>query len=463
MNCLNTEKKYLLFIVFIMFIATLNLSACKNNKESTVSYQNSTVSNEVEKNETGVNIDGSIISWANMKIDNPDLNLTEDQIQVLKYFDVDYLNVSEYNSLQKYPEIFRNAQISINGLVIKMLETNDSTYQCLVWMNGNPGIGDECVQPTNNEFFVATGKHPENGRITEGDWLQWYGRYQDVKNYTINGNKSYYPSLSVNYTVKCNQAGTEERFDLSEIQKVAKAILGENIKIKEPIYGEDFTLDELHYPQYKFYLVTPDNQSNANFSKFEFSQMNGFIRDANSTLEEERRFFVSADFQHYIITVYERNLKLMYLEYYDRDYNKLWSREFQNVDNAVLDYTSETIYLVADNDLYMIDAKNGEDISQPVLVGEKTTINVVQDGIIMVGKGNKDNIMKTDINGNIIWKTSADIEITNCGGLQIIDGTIVANLVQSERNDNEYTYISKMVAIDSNGNIISEFIDAKYP
>ena len=81
----------------------------------------------------------------------------------------------------------------------------------------------------------------------------------------------------------------------------------------------------------------------------------------------------------------------------------------------------------------------------------------------MVGKGNKDNIMKTDINGNIIWKTSADIEITNCGGLQIIDGTIVANLVQSERNDNEYTYISKMVAIDSNGNIISEFIDAKYP
>lgn len=205
-------------------------------------------------------------------------------------------------------------------------------------------------------------------------------------------------------------------------------------------------------------MVTPDNQSNANFSRFEFSRHNGFIRDANSTEDVERTLLVSADFQHYIVSIFDRNLNLTYLEYYNRDFQKLWSREFKDVDTISLDYTSKNIYLVANNDLYIMDTETGEDQIDPVLVGEKVKISVAKDGIIMIGTGNKDNIMKTDFEGNIIWKVSADMEVSSCDMIQIVNGTVVAKL-DYQNYEPTFEYVSKMVAVDSEGNIVSEFVE----
>lgn len=475
-----THKRTIVSLFCLLFSGILLLSGCgqnaaQDNNESgrTLSSAAESGKNESDANETGVHVEGAVISWANMKIDNPDLNLTDEQLGVLKYFDRDYLPVSSYDNLQKYPKIYRNAQIRFQGTVIKMLETNDETYQCLIWMNGYLGgkDGEELIQPNNEDLLVISGKHPDDARIIEGDWLECYGRYIDVQPFSIDGEQKYYPYVTINDSVPCGQEGAGDRFDLSDVKLVAKTILGNDIKIKEPVCGEDFELDQLHNPQYRFYLVTPDNQTNANFSRFEFARAQGFIRDANSTAAQERTFLVSADFQHYIVTVYDRNLNLMYLEYYDRSFQKLWSREFENVDNAVLDYTNQSIYLASDNDLYIINTIDGKDQISPVMIGEKVKINVVKDGIVMIGTGNKDNVMKTDLKGNIIWKASADLEVSGCSMVQIIDGTIVANLIhtKSEQMDVKFgggeqitDYISKMIAIDSEGHLVSEFIDSEY-
>lgn len=464
------SMKKVFSVIVLGILLLFNMTACNTNEEtsqmessnlSESTENKEETSSELDKNETGVAVGSSVISWANMEVDQPDLNLTEDQKEVLRYFDSDYFEVYNYESLQKYPEIYRNAQISFAGTVIKMLETDDETYQCLVWMNGYLLDGvDELVQPTNEEFVVVSGKHPDDGRIIEGDWLEFCGRYIDVKSFDIDGKQEYYPYVTVNYTVGYGAVGPGSRFDFEDIERVAKIIFGENIKIKKPICGEDYELDRLHHAQYCFYLVTPDNQSNANFSRFEFSCNEGMIRDANSTEEEERRFFVSADFQHYIVTVYDRNLDLMYLEYYDRNFQKLWGREIEGIDTVSFDYTSQNIYLVADNDFYVIDTETGEDKIAPVMVGEKVKISVVKDGIIMIGTGNNDNIMKTDFEGNIIWKTSADIEVESCQMIQIIDGTMVADLLGTSSQVDHY--VSKMVAVDSEGNIISEFFTTDF-
>ncbi|HBM99238.1 MAG TPA: hypothetical protein DD413_07400 [Ruminococcus sp.] len=474
----NNSKKKLIIIcicaLLCMVIAVLIfLFLCNSNKpvETPTNTQDVSMAevsdSEIpdEHNQTGVSVDGSVISWANMKIDNQDLNLTDEQLQVLKYFDNDYFFVDDYDVLQRYPKIFRHSQISFVGNVIKVLKSDDENYTCLVWMNGSP-----YKTPDGSRYVVITGKQPDNGRIIEGDYFQYYGRYTDVNAYTIDGKENYYPTVSINHTVEygfeLGSAGP--RFDLNYIKSVAKTVLGDNVKIKEPVCDEDFKLDEYHSPQYFFYLVTPDNQTNANFSRFEFSRMNGFIRDANISSNTERQFLISADFQHYIVEVYERDLGLMYLEYYDRDFKKLWSREFENVDNAVLDYTANTIYLVADNDLYLINTKNGEDTISPAFVGEKIKINVLNDGIILIGTGKKDNIMKVDFQGNILWKTTADIEVTECLEIQIVDGNIIVELYY-EKKDNVNGWddvlvesMKKIVAVDSDGNIISEFISGEY-
>ena len=104
---------------------------------------------DLEKNETGVTVNGSVISWANMKVDNPNLQLSDEQLQVLQYFDNDYFSVGEYENLQRYPQIYRNAQISFHGIITKILQMDDETYECLFWMNGYP---DETTGAFNPDF-----------------------------------------------------------------------------------------------------------------------------------------------------------------------------------------------------------------------------------------------------------------------------------------------------------------------
>lgn len=469
------------FSFVVLFSVMISLTSCivvqpstPENVPSVSTSENisSTTPETPEVNETGINVDGSVISWANMKVDNPDLQLTEEQLQVVKYFDNDYLRVTTYDNLQRYPKIYRNAQVSFWGIITKILQMDDETYECLFWLHGELDY-DTWSLPEDrinkNELLVIRGKQPENSRVAVGDELCCYGRYIDLQSVTVDGVSAYYPVISINYTAPSGFDGQYPRFDLSTIKPIAQTIFGKDIKIKEPVCGEDYEYDELHSSLYYFYLVTPDNQSNSNFSQFEFSLLNGFIRDANSTVDVERLFNVAADFEHYIISVYDRNLHLMYLEYYDRDFKKIWSREFENVDTIPYDYTTKEIALVAGNDLYLIDTQTGEDVREPIFVGEKVSVNISEDGILMIGTGNKDNVMKVDRQGTLLWKTSVDLDVTGCEGLQIIDGTVIACLVHEELAPSEYyfgdmttAYRADMVAIDSSGAIISQFTDYEY-
>ncbi|MCR5636368.1 MAG: hypothetical protein K6F76_04225 [Clostridiales bacterium] len=441
----------------------------ENNNDSSIDAEIvGTDSNDTDPNSSsrsdisglGVTIDGSTISWANMKIDNPNLNLSENQLKVLKYFDQDYFDMYDYDSLQRYPDIYKGAQIGFPGFIIKTLDINDDNFKYLVWFSDSGSqlwVDKHTIEPDNNNFLVVSGKFNGYKRIIEGDWLYFYGRYIDIEPHEIDGSKNYYPTVTVNKYVEYSHVGQGTQYDLNYVETVAKTIFGDDLKMKQPVCGKDYNLDRLHNAQYSFYYVIPDNQTNSSFSKFEISLENGFIRSADSTEERECTFRVSADFKHYILTTFDRNLSLMYLEYYDRSFKKLWGREFKNVDNAVLDYTTKNIYLVADNDLYSMDTKSGEDIFDPVMVGEKVKLNILEDGIIMIGKGNKDNVMKTDLSGKILWKQSVDISTTECDIVQMVNGNVIAELICRERDDTHYKFEKRIVSVDTKGEILSEF------
>lgn len=70
------------------------------------------------------------------------------------------------------------------------------------------------------------------------------------------------------------------------------------------------------------YLVTLDNQSNDNFKSFVFSQESGFVSDLRNFGDDSygsRLLYIAADLEHYLITVYDKDTKIMNLEYYDKD------------------------------------------------------------------------------------------------------------------------------------------------
>lgn len=441
-------KKLVLCLASLMMISTC-ATGCQN-KEANKDEENKS------ENESGVKVDESIVSWANMKIDNPDLKLTEDQIEVLKYFDVDYFYVNDYNNLQRYPKVYDNSQIAFPCHVIKTMNADENEYELLVSMIGK-----------DDELMIIKGKQQEP-RIIEGDYIVVYGRYQGVKQYEIDGKSVTKPTITVNKTtpfyLATNSAGP--RYEYETINIVAKAIFGTDIKVKEEVADTDYKLGAMYSPQEKYFLVTPDDQSNANFKEFELTATNPAIRTPNPTAETSKSFNVSADFNHYIVSTHEQTTNTLYLEYYDRDFKKVWGNEYSNVDTVPYDYTTDSIYLVADNDLHIIDTKTGKDKQEPIMVGEKIKVVMVEDGAILVGTGNKDNVMKVDSTGKTIWKASADIEVTNCSMLQIIDGNVVVSLANYQTDGSEFNMItsgtSKIIAIDKDGKITQEFEDWKY-
>ena len=461
------KRIFLLMLVLIMSVSMFmscsvededekkeTYSDTDNTEDSVKSDKDSTEAPVEEENEA---VQTKSLSWDNMKIDNEDLKLTEDQKKILEYYDDDYFPVYEYDTLQRYPKLYNKTQVSFWGGVMKMLETNDKSYTCLVHFHSDTTDENSMIGVSDDtNYIVVKGRHPVDGRVIEGDLLQFYGRYMGVDQYTVDGTSSYYPTVIGHRTASASFTGfPAERFTLSDIKDIARIVFGNNFKIDDPTLKSDYMLDPYHPNGFLYYLVTLDDQSNANFSEFEFCRNYGLIRDSDISSSSEKRFYISHDFEHYIITVFNKDVNTLYLDYYDRDFNKLWGREFENTDTAVMDYTADAIYIAADNDLYVIDSDTGEDVMTPVYVGEKVKINVVEDGIYLIGSGNKDNVMKLDREGNIIWKTSVDYEIGICEFLQIVDSSLIIHVGQAD----EYGWYSsmKMYSFDSDGNMTTEF------
>ena len=122
----------------------------------------------------------------------------------------------------------------------------------------------------------------------------------------------------------------------------------------------------------------------------------------------ERYLEFSADFEHYFLFTLDHALEKLTLEYYDKDFSKIWKREFEGTTAAHYDYTKNNIYLSADNSLYIIDLSTGEYTFQPAFIGEKQEIRKMTDGILSVGFTKSDAIMKTDLEGRFGGKYSLD-------------------------------------------------------
>ena len=142
----------------------------------------------------------------------------------------------------------------------------------------------------------------------------------------------------------------------------------------------------------------------------------------------ERYLEFSADFEHYFLFTLDHALEKLTLEYYDKDFSKIWKREFEGTTAAHYDYTKNNIYLSADNSLYIIDLSTGEDTFQPAFIGEKQEIRKMTDGILSVGFTKSDAIMKTDLEGNILWTASVAGDVNAVDGVQFVDGRIILQL-----------------------------------
>ncbi len=399
------------------------------------------------------------LSFGNMNQD--DKNLSDIQQNIISYFDNNYFDFF-VKETQRYPEVFKNAKISTSAVVMKVLKSDDSEYEVLAidlgglyyddfWGYGSMNINDLDTE-SQKQLIVIKGKQLAK-RIVKGDVLRIEGRYIDTDSYNIDGN-SYV--LSTINAINIIQQDYQNKYSVDIIKNVAEYIFGKDIQISEPVANEDYDPNE---DIGAFYKVTLDNQSNSNFKVFNMYRSIGNItynkKHNDLSSNTTKKLFVGADFKHYIVTTYDENLKHVYIDYFDSNLNKLWRKEFNYTSTKAfvspMDYTSDKMAVVVDNDLYLIDLKTGDFIIGPVLVGEKIKVNMMSDGIILIGDNNKDTIMKVGYDGNVQFKVNADTKMTSLdtASTQIVDGKMVIGL----KGTGEYGEFEKYVVLNSNGTI----------
>lgn len=403
------------------------------------------------------------------KIDNKTANLTEEQKNIIEYFDYDYLDATNYEFLQRYPQVFKGTQIFTSGKVEKIINSNNETYEILFWIGeskqkydywqfrSNPGYrySDEnynkYVEENKNDYVVIKGKQSDT-RLIVGDFVSIRGRYIDIQNYTIDGSSYNVPVIDCYRTLIGEYNAPEhqvEEYTAKEIRKIAKTIFGD-VTIREPLEEEAYIYSS-NFLMNPWYICELENQSNAKFGKYFFSRTygKGKIIDSRSSEhpfkgKEEainREIQFAPDFEHFYMFIYDSNLKFLTVEYYDKDLKKIWEREFEDTIVATYDFTKNNVYLVANNTLYIIDTATGKDTYSPKFVGEKLGVRKLNDSLILFSTSQYDAIIKTNLEGEMIWKTNVDSRVLGVNSPQVVDNKLIVN-IQTESEGDKFVIVN---------------------
>lgn len=465
MNNKSTNSKKIKVIITIILLVILIAGGLfaiyyfNNDSTETMSNESNETTPEDGFEQTSANMvanNTDNVSFANMNSD--DENFDNTQQEILKYFDNNYFTY--YSSLaQKYPQIFKEAKVELNCTVVKVLSSTDDEFSVVVtnyFMDQGAAISENLEELNENSLLILKGKQLSK-RLVKGDWINVYGRYNDVVTSEIDGKSYTIPQVTAINVIPDGS----QRFDVSTIKTVAEYIFGKDIKINEPVANEDYNAVS---ESGDFYKVTLDNQSNVNFRVFNMDKNNGVItynkihNDLSSNIQ--KNLFVSADFQHYIVSTYDEDLNYVYVDYFDKDLNKVWSREFQYTSTKAfvspMDYTDKQMAVVVDNDLYLIDLETGENIIEPVIVGEKVKVNMMEDGIILIGDNTKDTIMKVDYTGKVLFRTNtSNLTTIENASTQIVNGKMVVYLTGTwtDPSDGSSYPDAEFLVINSDGTL----------
>lgn len=138
----------------------------------------------------------------------------------------------------------------------------------------------------------------------------------------------------------------------------------------------------------------------------------------------------SADFKNYYFLTENLASDTGKFELVSSEFETVWSKEITDITNFSVDYNSEKVMYLQGSDLHIIDAKDGKEVVDPIYVGERTNFVMTNDGCaILVGSGEKDNIIKVDTSGKFLWRASVPLTVSFCNSIQVQkDGSAIIAL-----------------------------------
>lgn len=445
-------KKNILIIIGVIFFVVVCLITSfviisDNRKENR--NDNKENQNVVETNST---------SFRYKMLSKDKLDLSEDEKLVLDYFDNSYTKLTSNIAFtsQKYTDLFKNMKLYVDGKVLDIIKSDDEGYKAIVKLyNDNYDIEED-----ENHYCIIEGEQ-QLQRFQKDDYITVYGVFETSELMEYNGVKYTMPKIK---SEKWIENGA--KFSNDEVRKISKYIFGDNIRFDTP-KGCAYNRYCENYPLMG-YLVKLENPKNPNYTMFNVFRGGGFIEVGYCTDENydelcsstQQNIEVAYDYKHFIILTYEKATETAYMEYYDREFNKIWRREIDkegNIDDsgvrAYYDYNDKYLAVVMDGYLNIISLKDGTDVIDPILIGTDHEVIMFSDYMLLLGYNKKDYIMKINYDGKIEKKVSInDSEIDNVlrNNIQLIDNKVV---IMVEGLNKEESLIYKILKLDSDLNI----------
>lgn len=430
--------------------------------EEIEAYQKSTADNDTD------------LGLKSIKLDLAMGDLNDDQKMVIEYFKRDYMFVNSIEALQRYPQIFDNSLIEFYGRVEKIMDSNNDTFTVLVSMMQNSNEVGALLDPSGeyyaeyasfdleSRYMVIQGKQTDK-RLMLNDFVRIDGRYKGTNTYEIDGSSYVVPTISVHYVDILNDSTTESgwneygffpsRFSSAEVKRIAETIFGDAITVSLPDWDdeEDWAWMEFNYDS--VYVCVLDNQSNAKFSKFYFTENQGWLEDSQGRIIE-----FSADFQHFFLFSYDDGMEILTLEYYDQDLNRIWKREFEEATTAEYDFTKNNAYIQVNNELYIINIETGEDTFYPAYVGKKLDVRKLNDGMLMIGHEKSDAVFKTDLEGNTQWRLNLKADVYEVEAVQVYNDQLLIKYSEYIGDDGYGGDIHYAVIDNATGELLQDVV-----
>lgn len=452
-------------ILLVVLIAVGVLILVKMNsgetKETVANVGDSKTVNEpvVNKDTQNKKEENKITTVSFKQMDSNDTNLTEDQKIVANFFDEDYFKVDSYEELVRYADMLKNVNLNMYCRVNTILASDSTTFEAeCKWMSAI----DEPEDYASETTIIIKGNKPSK-MVTPKDVINIRGKLIGAETRQIDGKSKYLPVIEV--------AEIGENwywYDEETIRKIAKTVFGNNIKVRTPTEDETQKMVSESFYEYEnfLYLVEFENQSNLNFKVFDIWESelglityNGIYNQGIEKDYLNKRLYITPDLQKYIVFDYSRKDKYIYISIYDRSLNKLWSKEISNVSQIIWDATNTNLTFVSDNDFYNINMETGEDVWNPIYVGKRRDIRIVDNGYIMLSDDSDDTVMFLDKDGKIKNKFDLKLnsnETIDSTAVQKIDNNYVILFTVLDESQSPWKWTSKYIIIDENGNKINE-------
>jgi len=440
-----------LIVVGILILSKLNMNTDANATSTNVANDNNTV------NTGTTNKNNSTTTLSFKQMDANDVNLTENQKKIASFFDEDYFQIYSYEEIVRYADMLKNINVNMYCQVNTILSSDNNTFEAVCqWAMSNEDLWENTK--LDNPIIIK-GNKPSK-MVVPKDNINVRGKLIGAETRKINGKSQYLPVIEI-----LEIGENTDWYDEETLRQIAKIVFGNNIKVRTPTDEEmsKMTSESIYTYQDWLYLIEFENQSNLNFKVFDIwkSELglityNGIYNQGIEKDYLNKKLYISPDLQKYIVFDYSRKDKYIYISIYDRNLNKLWSKEISNVSQVIWDATNTNLTFVSDNDFYNINMETGEDVWNPIYVGKRNDIRIVDNGYIMLSDDSDDTIMYLDTEGKI--KNKYDLKLAKnekifSTAIQKIDNNyvILFNTIK-----NKTTISSKYIIIDSNGNKVNE-------